>query len=121
MCGLKCRRQSRLHIHIGRAKSAEDTRFASASGLTSKTDSAQIHDVKNAYPVYIYNAKELVDRFNETEKIGVVPKGVTPCYCSLWFPKENIISFMNLPYEKTDEVAAHCVWQPLEEVKLLEE
>ncbi|SDB58507.1 hypothetical protein SAMN02910317_03071 [Ruminococcaceae bacterium FB2012] len=73
------------------------------------------------YPVYIYNAKELVDRFNETEKIGVVPKGVTPRYCSLWFPKETIISFMNLPYEKTDEVAAHCVWQPLEEVKLLEE
>ena len=71
------------------------------------------------YPVSIYNAEELIARFNETERIGVVPEGVFPRYCGGYFPNEKIIDFMNLPYEERDKVAEKCIWQPLTEVRLI--
>ncbi len=73
------------------------------------------------YPVYIYDGKELSDRFRETEKIGIVPKGVFPRYCSTLFQNENVIDYMNLPFEKRGEVAKACEWQPLNEVRLINE
>lgn len=69
-------------------------------------------------PVYLYQAKLLAARVNEAEKIGVVPEGIIPRYCSSMFPNEKIITFMNLPFEKRDEVASHCVWQPIRKAKL---
>lgn len=71
------------------------------------------------YPVYIHNANELIARFNETEMIGIVPEGVIPRYCGHYFPHEKIISFMNLPFEESDKVAEKCIWQPLNEIRLL--
>lgn len=73
------------------------------------------------YPVYIHDADELIARFNETEKIGIVPEGVIPRYCGHYFPYEKIISFINLPYEDRDRVIAKCVWQPLNEIRLINE
>lgn len=70
-------------------------------------------------PVCLYQAKLLATRVNEAEKIGVVPQGIIPRYCSSMFPNEKIISFMNLPFEKRDEVAGHCVWQPLHRAELM--
>ena len=75
---------------------------------------------KAGYPVTIYNAEELIERFNETERIGIVPKGVFPRYCGGYFPHEKIIDFMNLPYEERDKVAEKCIWQPLEEIRLID-
>ena len=72
------------------------------------------------YPVYIYNAEELIARFNETERIGVVPVGVFPRYCGGYFPNEKIIDFMNLPFEERDKVAEKCKWQPLREIRLID-
>ncbi len=71
------------------------------------------------YPVSIYHAEELIARFNETERIGVVPEGVFPRYCGGYFPNEKIIDFMNLPYEERDKVAEKCIWQPLREIRLI--
>ena len=72
------------------------------------------------YPVYIHDSAELVSRFNGTEKIGIVPKGVYPRYCEGRFADDKVIDFMNLPYEKSDEVAALCIWQPLQEIRLID-
>ena len=72
------------------------------------------------YPVYMDDAGQLVDRFRETEKIGIMPEGVIPRYCSTWFPGEKVIDFMNLPFERTDEMLPYCVWQPLFHPALLE-
>ena len=36
------------------------------------------------------------------------------------FDDKEIINFMNLPFEKTDEVAAKCVWYDILEAELLE-
>ncbi len=69
-------------------------------------------------PVFIYDAKELVARLRGEERIGIVPESVIPRYCSSWFPNEGIIDFMNLPYERREEVVAHTTWQQLEPVQL---
>ena len=53
-------------------------------------------------PVYIHDAVELVARLKGEERIGIVPESVIPVYCSLWFPNERIIDYMNLPYENRE-------------------
>ena len=71
-------------------------------------------------PVYLQEARTLVARMNETEKIGIVPDGVIPAYCESHFPNEHIIDFMNLPDENQEEFARHCVWQPLVPARFIE-
>ena len=68
----------------------------------------------------MHKGKLLADRLMEKEKIGVVPRGVFPAYCASLFPDEEIIDYMNLPYydEGGAEVAKHCIWQELPEVRL---
>lgn len=70
-------------------------------------------------PVYMHQAKLLADRLLEKEKTGIVPDGVIPAYCDSLFPDENIIDFMNLPFENRDELLPYCVWQKEKEVKLI--
>lgn len=74
---------------------------------------------KAGLPVYMHKAKLLADRLLEKEKIGIVPDGVIPAYCDSLFPDENIIDFMNLPFENRDELLPYCVWQKEKEVKLI--
>lgn len=76
---------------------------------------------RNNIPVFLYGGDHLADRVQGKEKVGVVPQGVIPKYCQGDFPDEDIIVFMNLPYEETEAYAARCVWQDIEEVKLLED
>lgn len=71
-------------------------------------------------PVYLCDAEIMASRVKGDEKVGVVPQGVIPRYRQSDFPNENIISFMNLPYENTDRVAEKCVWQDIKEVHLLD-
>ena len=75
---------------------------------------------REGLPVYMHKGKLLADRLLEKEKIGVVPRGVFPAYCASFFPDEEIIDYMNLPYydEGGAEVAKHCIWQELPEVRL---
>ena len=75
---------------------------------------------REGLPVYMHKGKLLADRLMEKEKIGVVPRGVFPAYCASLFPDEEIIDYMNLPYydEGGAEVAKHCIWQELPEVRL---
>lgn len=71
-------------------------------------------------PVVLQNARQLVARVVGDEEIGIVPEGVFPRYCESLFPEKEIISFMNLPFEKRSEFAALCKWQPIEFVHLLD-
>ena len=71
------------------------------------------------YPVFLHDAEQLVKRFDGTEKVGVVPRSVFPRYCDLMFPGEDVISFINLPYENENDVAQKCVWQELDKIELL--
>ena len=69
-------------------------------------------------PVVVDDGKAMSARFLGTDKIGIVPDGVFPRYCESLFPDETILDFMNLPFEKRNEVASAAVWQPLDRVEL---
>lgn len=69
-------------------------------------------------PVVVDDGKAMSARFLGTDKIGIVPDGVFPRYCESLFPDEMILDFMNLPFEKRNEVASAAVWQPLDRVEL---
>ena len=71
-------------------------------------------------PVVIDDGNLLADRIRGVAKIGIVPKGVTPCYCSSYFPGEKILDFMNLPFEKRASLAAKCVWRDEPEITILQ-
>ena len=73
---------------------------------------------RRGIPVCVREADILVERMMETEKIGIVPEGIMPAYCEMYFPGEDIIAFRNLPEEHREEVAKHCLWQNVPEVKL---
>ena len=93
----------------------------SSWGRTIETVKFYLALHRKGLPVCVREANTLVKRMQETEKIGIVPEGVWPVYCEGRFPDEHIISFRNLPDEKQDEVAKHCVWQEIKEVTLLDE
>ena len=88
----------------------------SSWGRTVETIKFYIALTKAGLPVYLSDAEMLVDRLRETEKIGIVPKGVFPRYCSSYFPDEDIIDYINLPYEKREDLLPFCVWQKEPEV-----
>lgn len=70
-------------------------------------------------PVVIYEGKDLATRLTGEDKIGIVPRGITPRYCESYFPNEKILDFMNLPDEKRDEFVRKCVWRELPEIGLI--
>lgn len=70
-------------------------------------------------PVLFNKASLIKDRLRGEEKVGIVPEGVFPRYCSTWFPNENIISFMNLSADHATEEIEHAEWYPLKKAKLL--
>jgi len=91
----------------------------SSWGRTIETVKFYLALHRRGLPVCVREANSLVERMLETEKIGIVPEGVWPVYCESRFPDEHIITFRNLPCERQEEVAKHCVWQELKKVALL--
>lgn len=71
-------------------------------------------------PVCLYQAELLKSRIKGEEKVGIVPSGVFPAYCHSYFPNEDIIEFSHLPCDQEDleKILPHCVWQPIETVRL---
>lgn len=102
----------------------EDGYMLNASGdaetRTIETVKMYLALCRAGLPVYLNEARELADRMLEKEEIGIVPEGIIPAYCENWFPNQNIIDFMNLPYEDREEFLPHCKWFDEEEVKLID-
>lgn len=71
-------------------------------------------------PVYIHDGETLLARLLGKEKVGIVPQGVFPRYCSSFFPSEHIIEYINLPVEKKAKIADQCEWQDIPTVQLTE-
>ena len=91
----------------------------SSYGRSTETIKFYLALCRAELPVIINDGETLIERVKGTEKVGVVPQGIIPKYCNSYFPNEDIISFMNLPYENTDIVAEKCVWQDIRDVKLI--
>ena len=72
-------------------------------------------------PVRILDGKKLAARLTGEDKIGIVPEGIFPRYCHSHFPNEDLLDFMNLPYENREQIAEKCNWYEIPEVTLLED
>lgn len=107
--------------HISLYVSEDDSGYylylaGSAESRTIETVKFFLALHREGIPVYLADAHLLADRLAETERIGIVPEGITPTYCSRYFPNERIIDFMNLPYEDREKFLPFCTW--LEEAKV---
>lgn len=91
----------------------------SSYGRTTETIKFYLALRRAGIPVILTDGKKLIERVKGTEKVGVVPHGITPRYCYSYFPGEDVISFMNLPYENSEKIAEKCIWQDIREVKLI--
>ena len=118
-----CRGGNSTHIGL-RVGMDEDGYYlflaGSSYGRSPETIKFYLALRRNGIPVQLSEGDHLADRVQGKEKVGVVPQGVIPKYRYGDFPGEDIIVFMNLPYEDTEAYAARCVWQEIDEVKLLE-
>lgn len=71
----------------------------------------------NNIPFILSDAEEIYRMIRGVDYIGVVPETVFPRYChSLFNEKERIIDFMNLGFEKTDELIKLTKWYPIREI-----
>ncbi|MFH0866044.1 MAG: hypothetical protein V1904_07605 [Bacteroidota bacterium] len=72
---------------------------------------------KNNVPFILSDAEEIYRMIRGVDYIGIVPENVTPRYCHSFFPKEDkIIDFMNLGFEKENEIIKKAFWYPLSEI-----
>lgn len=70
------------------------------------------------YPIMIYDAKKIAQRFIGNDKIGIVPRGVSTWYPELNFPGENIIDCVNFRYDEDKDLLPFITWQEIEKVEL---
>jgi len=94
------------------------TLAGSSWGRSVETVKFYLALVEHGFPIYLREGKELAAMLTGVDYIGIVPEGVIPSYCDSYFPGEKMLSFMNLPWEKTDAVEKATVWYPLEEIRL---
>ena len=76
---------------------------------------------RHGMPVILSDARGLAARITETDVIGIVPEGVLPVYCESCFPRNDILDFMNLPFENKScraKIIAKAQWYPLEQARL---
>ena len=69
-------------------------------------------------PIFLYDWCALDTMLNGRDYIGIVPEGIIPRYCSDMFPEEEMLSYMNLPWENTNDVIKAVIWYSLNDVKL---
>ena len=75
--------------------------------------------VDQGNPVVLLEGVEIAAMLTGTDHIGIVPEGTFPRYCGSLFPDEKILDFMNLPFERTEQVEKAAIWYPVPEVHLL--
>ena len=74
--------------------------------------------VDHGLPIFLTDGTEIAAMLSGKDYIGIVPKGIIPRYCASLFPGENILDFMNLPYENREQVEKATFWYPLREVRI---
>ena len=117
-----CRGGNSTHVSLYVCKADRGFYFAVAGsswGRSNETINFYLALHRAGMPVIIDEGNMLADRIMGKDKIGIVPQGVFPRYCSHYFPGEQILDFMNLPEEKHDEFAARCVWRDESEISII--
>ena len=72
------------------------------------------------FPVYLYDAEEILSRFDGSDYVGIVPHSVIPRYCEEMFPKKygHVIDFMHVYEDEYEQFGDKIEWLELEEAKL---
>jgi hypothetical protein len=74
--------------------------------------------VKQGIPVFLRDGSGLAGMLTGMDYIGIVPDRIFPRYCSSLFPGEEMLDFMNLPWENRAQIEKAATWYPLKEVHL---
>ena len=122
-----CRGGNSTHISLYVRKNGNEysVKLAGSSyGRSVETIKFFLALVRNNIPVSLYEAEELAARVRADDKIGIVPDGVMPFYCSSYFPDdENISDYMNIELyedkERWKKVIENVIWQEIEKQRLL--
>lgn len=74
-------------------------------------------------PVFLYDAKEILARFDGGDYIGIVPHSIIPKYCEEMFPDTygRVIDFMHVFDEELKKYGKDIIWLPEDEAKLSQE
>jgi len=75
---------------------------------------------KAGLPVVLFDAEEILGRYDGSDYVGIVPHSVIPKYCESMFPKEygRIIDFMHVYDEDYPLICDAIEWLPLEKARL---
>ncbi|MHB1336023.1 MAG: hypothetical protein ACYCXQ_08680 [Candidatus Humimicrobiaceae bacterium] len=95
--------------------------------LAGSSSARVVETVKMALALYMDNipfvlekAEEILRMIKGIDFIGIVPEKVIPRYCHGFFPDEDrIIDFMNLGFERVEEIIEKSYWYPIKEVRLI--
>jgi len=74
--------------------------------------------INHKVPVLLRDGLSLAAMLTGMDYIGIVPERIFPRYCSLLFPGDKILDFMNLPQENRAQIEKAATWYPLREVHL---
>jgi len=119
-----CRGGNSTHISLYIQHDENGWHFSlagSSMGRSIETIKFYLALKEKGMPVELRDSHELLKMVKGEDYIGIVPKDIAPVYCSLMFPNENMLTFMNLPYEKTDEVIKNSSWYDIPDVQLIKE
>ncbi|MCL4415204.1 MAG: hypothetical protein M1365_00665, partial [Actinobacteria bacterium] len=74
----------------------------------------------NKTPFVLEKAEEIFRMIKGIDFIGIVPETIIPRYCHGFFPDEDRINdFMNLGFERIEEIIKKSYWYPIKEVRLI--
>jgi hypothetical protein len=117
-----CRGGNSTHIslYVFDAEGGWKLRLAGSSrGRVVETIKMALALYEKKAPFILDEAEEILRMIKGIDHIGIVPETLIPVYCHSLFPdKDRINYFMNLGYEKTEEIIKRAEWYPLEEIRL---
>jgi hypothetical protein len=118
-----CRGGNSTHISLFICKEKEgwNLRLEGSSSLrVIETIKIAVALYQHQIPFVLGKAEEIYKMAIGIDYIGIVPEKVIPRYCHSYFPKEdNIIDFMNLGYEKSEEIIRKAFWYPIDKIQLI--
>ncbi|MHB8280283.1 MAG: hypothetical protein ACYDIA_21915 [Candidatus Humimicrobiaceae bacterium] len=116
-----CRGGNSTHIslYLYQAEKSWILRLAGSSrGRVVETVKMAIAFYLNNIPFVLEKAEEIYRMITGIDFVGIVPETIIPTYCHGFFPDEDRINdFMNLGFERVEEIVEKSYWYPIEEVR----
>lgn len=118
-----CRGGNSTHISLFVSHDEQGWYFTlagSSMGRSVETVKFYLALAEQGLPVHLRDGKKILTMLKGEDYIGIVPKGVFPRYCDSFFPGEKMLTFMNLPRDKSDQIIKAVYWYPIEKVQFID-